>query len=191
MSEATSHSLIVRVRAGDSAAWSQLVQDYGPLVYTWCRKAGLQAADAADVLQEVFQRVHRSIRGFDHDRAGATFHGWLRRITQHQIQDHFRRCHREPQAAEHSSVVDHCRAPSSSSSAETSGSGPERRYLMRRIVAELQAEFEPRTWQAFWQTTVEQRSVREVGEQLGMSVAAVRQAKYRVLQRLRLELEPA
>ena len=42
--------------------------DLSPLVYRFARRRGLQEADAADVTQDVFRAVARSIRQFDYDR---------------------------------------------------------------------------------------------------------------------------
>jgi RNA polymerase sigma-70 factor (ECF subfamily) len=56
-------------------------------------------------------------------------------------------------------------------------------------LAIVQPEFEQITWQAAWRTTIDGRSATEVGEELGMTPAAVRKAKSRVLQRLRVEME--
>ena len=53
---------------------------------------------------------------------------------------------------------------------------------------EERAEFEERTWQAFWRVTVEGQDTAEVAAQLGISANGVRQAKSRVLRRLREEL---
>jgi RNA polymerase sigma-70 factor (ECF subfamily) len=60
---------------------------------------------------------------------------------------------------------------------------------MQRALQLVQSEFEPRTLQAFWQSTVDGRSTADVAADLGMSPKAVRQAKYRVLNRLRHELD--
>ncbi len=56
-SESISTTLLDRVKSHDQAAWRQLVQVCGRLVYWWCRQSGLQADDAADVVQEVFKAV--------------------------------------------------------------------------------------------------------------------------------------
>ncbi len=51
----TRASLIVRLRdAADVAAWDEFVATYGPLVYRLALRQGLQAADADDVVQQVF-----------------------------------------------------------------------------------------------------------------------------------------
>jgi RNA polymerase sigma-70 factor (ECF subfamily) len=52
----------------------------------------------------------------------------------------------------------------------------------------IRGEFEEHTWQAFWLSAVEERSAAEIGSQLHMTAAAVRNAKYKVLHRLRDEL---
>ena len=41
----TSSTLLHRVRSRDPAAWQRFVNLYGPLVYHWGRRAGLQEAD--------------------------------------------------------------------------------------------------------------------------------------------------
>src|SRR5262249_29863843 len=63
--------------------------------------------------------------------------------------------------------------------------------LHQQLHATLEAirgEFEPRTWQAFSAVQMEGRDTGEVGRELSMTTAAVRKARLRVLQRLRLEL---
>lgn len=59
---------------------------------------------------------------------------------------------------------------------------------MKQTLELIRAEFEDRTWQAFWRVTVEDRQSGLVAEALEMTPGAVRQAKSRVLRRLREEL---
>ena len=58
-------------------------------------------------------------------------------------------------------------------------------WLSRRVLESIQAEFESRTWQAFWRTTVDGQPPAGVAADLQMSVPAVYMAKSRVLRRLR------
>ena len=53
------------------------------------------------------------------------------------------------------------------------------------------AEFEDRTWQAFWRITAEGEFPADVAKGLGMSLQAVQKAKSRVLCRLRREIDDA
>jgi len=63
----------------------------------------------------------------------------------------------------------------------------EKQGLLRHALELLQAEFEPRTWQAFWKIVVEEKAPADVAAELGMSKGAVYVAKSRVLKRLREE----
>jgi RNA polymerase sigma-70 factor (ECF subfamily) len=60
--------------------------------------------------------------------------------------------------------------------------------LYRRALGLIQAEFEPRTWQAFWRAAVDAQATDVIAGELGMSPVAVRIAKSRVLARLREEV---
>ena len=62
------------------------------------------------------------------------------------------------------------------------------KQLFHRALDLIRAEFEPRTWQAFWRTAIDGREAKDVAADLAMSQGAVRVAKSRVLQRLRAEL---
>ena len=52
-------------------------------------------------------------------------------------------------------------------------------------VDQVKGEFQPSTWQAFWQTAVEAKNAKDVGEKLKMTPGAVYVAKSRVLARIR------
>jgi len=181
--------LLGRAREGDATAWDRLSLLYAPLVYSWCRRRGLREADAADVVQDVFQAVATHLGPFRKQERGDTFRGWLRTITEIKIRDHFRKMAHEAEAvggtdAQHR--LAQIPAPFGLESG-ASGEDPEVPFF-RRILEAVRLEFEERTWQAFWRTTIAGRSPKEVGSELAMSQGAVRVAKSRVLRRLREEL---
>ena len=60
--------------------------------------------------------------------------------------------------------------------------------LLHRAMEMVKAEFEHRTWNAFWRSAVENEPTTEIAAHLGITANAVRQAKSRVLRRLREEL---
>ena len=97
--DSTSSSLLRRARIQDPAAWRRLVDTYGRRVYRWCRQSGLQPADANNVAQDVFAVIARKLSTFEYRQDGDTFRGWMRRITQNKIRDHFRSANRVPRAS--------------------------------------------------------------------------------------------
>lgn len=190
-SGSASSSLLRRVQSRDASAWWRLVKLYGPVVYAWARGAGLQAADATDVVQEVFAAVWQSIEQFRRDRPEDSFRGWLWTIARNKIRDRFRRLRHQPQAHGGTAaqeilarLPEQPPATSPGQSGLQAGSG-----LVHRALELVRAEFEESTWQAFWRTAVDGRSPAGVAEELGMTLHAVYKAKSRVLQRLRHELE--
>ena len=64
-----------------------------------------------------------------------------------------------------------------------------KRRAFRWAAQRVRNEFTESTWQAFWQTGVQNRPVEEVAGELGMSAGAVYVARSRVLARLRDRVE--
>jgi RNA polymerase sigma-70 factor, ECF subfamily len=188
-STSTSRSLLARVNTNDAAAWERLVTLYTPLVWHWCRKMDLPRQEIADVFQEVFQAVAAHIHDFHRDRPGDTFRGWLRTITRNKVNDHFRSQNREPQAAGGSEAKAWwSRLPEHPLQCESSDRPERYDRLFRQALELIKAEFQERTWRAFWRVVVEGQSPQAVAQDLNISPGAVRVAKCRVLHRLRLEL---
>jgi len=188
-SASTSRSLLARLRVNEPAAWDRLVSLYAPLVWHWCRRMGLPRQDAADVLQEVFQAVALHLDTFRKARPQDSFRGWLRAITRNKVIDHARREGRQPRAAGGTAarvwlaqVVEADRAAEDPEEAALEG------QVVHRALQGIRAEFEERTWRAFWRVTVDGQPAQDVAQELGMTPGAVRVAKCRVLNRLRREL---
>jgi len=186
---ATSLTLLQRAQARQPAAWERLVDLYAPLVLHWCRRAGLGDHDASDVFQEVFRSVAEHLGEFRRDRPGDTFRGWLRTITRNKVHDHFRRQQRQP-AATGGSDVQRQLLEVQDQALDTED--PSEHALLTRQLHQalelIRPEVEEKTWTAFWKVQIDGAEPREVAEELDMTPAAVRKARYRVLQRLREEL---
>jgi RNA polymerase sigma-70 factor (ECF subfamily) len=140
-----------------------------------------------DVLQEVFRAVVSHIGAFRKTQRGDTFRGWLRTVWRSKVHDLFRRRQREPEGAGGTDAQRRLAqwAGPPAPGEEDSDDRNAERALLHRALALIRSEFEERTWQAFWRTTVEGREAKAVGDELGMSPGAVRVAKSRVLHRLR------
>jgi RNA polymerase sigma-70 factor, ECF subfamily len=194
-----SSSLLVRLRAFDQNAWDRFVSLYGPLVYVWCRNAGLQAADAADVGQEVFRAVAQKINDFRRSGPNDSFHGWVRKIVRNKIVDHFRRRSKQAHAAGGTDALNDLLAipaasdplidgdVSNTDAARSANDHIELRMLVHQAVELIRSSFEERTCRAFWKIAVDGRLPKDVAAELKMSLSAVYMAKSRVLRRLREE----
>lgn len=183
----TSTSLLERIRCLDGDAWGRFVTLYGPLVYDACRRFRVQPTDADDVVQEVLQSVSRAIGGFKKERPGDSFRGWLYRIVQNKVRDHYRRGAKQPAGVGGSdfklAIEQLPEELSDDSVSSVSGVDP----ALTRALEMIRAEYQERTWKAFWRLTVEGHSAAEIAADLGMKTNSVRQAKFRVMQRLRAE----
>src|SRR6516164_626136 len=82
----TRPSLLLQIRdVRDTASWQTFVDVYAPLVHRYCRRRGLQDADAADVCQEVLGQVACSIRAFEYMPERGRFRDWLSRVTRSKL----------------------------------------------------------------------------------------------------------
>jgi RNA polymerase sigma-70 factor (ECF subfamily) len=183
----TRYSLLVRVQdPRDHAAWLEFVAIYEPLVYGLARRRGLQDADACDLCQDVFRAVAKPVHGWKPDPARGSFRGWLFRIAQNLLVNFLRRERRRPCASGDSDARRLLDAlPANGDEYARLIEFEYRRRLFEVAARQIEAEFTPTTWQAFWQTTIESQPIVRVAEALGISQGAVYIARSRVLARLR------
>jgi RNA polymerase sigma-70 factor (ECF subfamily) len=186
--EITPLSVLKRARSKDPQAWRRLIDLYQPLVRFWCSQAGLRGPDAEDTTQEVFAAAALNLDGFHRDRPGDTFRGWLRTITRNQVLLHFRRSQGKAQAEGGSDALHKLQQTPDPLAGREEEEGTEMAQVYRRALEQVRAAFEEPTWQAFWRTAIEGQSPTALTAELSMTPAAIRQAKSRVLRRLRDEL---
>jgi RNA polymerase sigma-70 factor (ECF subfamily) len=178
----TSLTLLEGLRANEPAAWALMVRLYTPLVHYWCGTFGLRGPDTEDVAQDVFQAAATSLASFRRDSDTDTFRGWLRGITRHKVLLHFRRQGRYPRATGGAAAWAELQEVAAPAEAQDT---QERDTLHWQALELVKAEFGVRTWQMFWRTAIEGRSPADLADELGVTPAAVRMAKYRVLRRLK------
>ncbi|MCE5268687.1 MAG: sigma-70 family RNA polymerase sigma factor [Planctomycetaceae bacterium] len=196
-----SATLLDRVRSRRPEAWQRFVDLYGPVVYRWCRQLGVGRGDAPDVVQEVFVAVAAGVGRFRRDRPGDSFGAWLRTVTRNEANDFFRHRHDQPNAQGGTtayrqilnvpeSIPDSSRASGNAEEGKAANSRltPDNGFA-RRLLDAVRADFEVRTWDTACRVLVDRESPANVAAAMGMSLAAVYQAKSRVLRRLRREME--
>ena len=186
----TRASLLVQLRDGTNhSAWQEFVKLYGPIIYGFARKRGLQDADAADLMQDVMRSVSAAIGRLDYDRNQGTFRGWLFTITRNKIFTFLSARRIRPQGSGDTTTN---RLLEQHADGEDGSQAWELEY-QRRVAAlameRVKGEFQESTWRAFWLTAVEGRAVGDVTRQVGLSAGAIYVAKSRVLARLKEEVE--
>lgn len=176
----TRASLLARLQArpAPAAAWEDFVRVYGGPVHRWCRKHGLQPADAADVAQDVLLRFWRQSARYRYDPRG-TFRGYLRSIVRGAVAD-WHAARRRPGAVG-SAVPLHRLALT-----------PARDDLAARLeeafdteivafaMREVRERVHPRTWQAFQRQVLDQCRGVDVAAELGVDVNVVYVARHKV-----------
>jgi RNA polymerase sigma-70 factor (ECF subfamily) len=176
-------TLFNRLRqAPDNQAWTQFVRLYTPLLFGWARNCGESDHDAADLVQEVFVAFLKTLPTLRIDEPGQ-LRAWLRTVMLNKLRDRKRREVRAEKGLQE--LRPEAELPQG---AESFWDTEYYQKLARRALRVMQAEFNPSTWKACWETVVEGRPVANVAQELGITENAVYVAKCRVLRRLRQEL---
>ena len=184
--------MLYQIQQMQPDAWTRLVETFGPIVYHWCRQSGVRAHDSSDLVQDIFSSVARGIKNFERAKPSGSFRSWLATITRNRVRDYFRRdVVKQPIGTGGTNLL--LQLNNVPEELEKTLSGINQDSLDERLPAQVlekvRSEVEPRTWQAFWQTTVENRDAQEVAEELEMKLASVYQARSRVLRRLRARMD--
>jgi RNA polymerase sigma-70 factor (ECF subfamily) len=153
------------------------------MIYRWASRAGLDANEAADLVQDVFLVLVEKLPEFQYD-GQRSFRAWLKTVTLNRWREQARRRLPGAQIVADGSLPE----PESPNPAELFEEAEYRGQLVRRAMQIVEADFEPATWKAWRQFVVEGRPAKEVAAETGLSVNAVYLAKGRVLRRLREEL---
>jgi RNA polymerase sigma-70 factor, ECF subfamily len=176
-------SLLERVcQHWDQEAWARFVELYSPLIFSWGQRCGLQPADCADLTQEVFTTLVQKLPEYTYD-AHKSFRAWLRTVTLNLWRDRQRRT-----GTRRLPGNDQLDEAAAADDVSVLAEDEYRRHLVGRALRILQSDFQPATWQSFWQHVVLGRPAADIARELGITVAAVYCGKLRVLNRLRQEL---
>lgn len=195
VSHPTSLSLLERLRSASSddessgpLDWRRFTHLYDPMLRNWLRNKGVVQDDADDIVQNVFTVVVRRIGEFQHNGRTGAFRNWLRTIMLLCLKEHWRAKLANPMGVGGSDLqvmIAELEDPDSQTSKIWNQEHD--RYIMAKLLEQIRGQFDPRTWKAFEQFALCNRSAAEVAEELGITSNAVFIAKSRVLTRLRKE----
>lgn len=170
----------------DVNAWQSFVNQYGPLIYRFCRNRGLQDADAADVTQEVFRQLGKSFPSFKLDSERGRFRSWLGTITRNEISRFLKKI-RRPGFGTGGANSDGL-LKSLASDGEAIWLEEFNAHVYHSLLAQLRLEFDDATWRAFEMLWIDDVPAATVARLMDREIGWVYRAKFNVLSRLRAEV---
>jgi RNA polymerase sigma-70 factor (ECF subfamily) len=187
--ETTHVSLLLRLRRNpsDAGAWQAFVRRYGPRVFAWCRRWGLQEADADDVTQNVLLILAEKMREFSYD-ANGSFRAWLKTVARHAWSKFVAAQARHGRASSDQEKLAVLQSLTARDDLTARLEEEYDRELLDQAMMRVAQRVESHTWQAFTLLAFEGRSGAEVAAQLHLPVAMVYVAKCRVQKLLREEI---
>src|SRR6478672_7626613 len=157
----------IEAAKADPSRFAELYDEHFERVYAYVLRRVPDRSDAQDITADVFQSALANLQRFEW--RGAPFAAWLYRIAANAIADHFQRKARTLPAE----------VPQ-----ETRTDDVERRAILFRSVDRLPADQRRVIVMRFG----EEKSIREIAQEIGRSEGAVKQLQWRGLQSLRAQM---
>ena len=182
-------SLLGRLRRDphNPSAWDEFVEHYGSKMYAWCRKWGLQEADARDVTQNVLLKLAHKMKDFAYDPS-RSFRAWLKTLTRNALSDFVEGRSRAGRGSGDSAVGRMLDSVAARADLEQHLEEEFDRELLDEAMTRVRLRVAPQTWEAFRLTALEGLSGAEAAARIPMQVAQVFVAKRRVHKMLQEEV---
>jgi RNA polymerase sigma-70 factor (ECF subfamily) len=178
---ATQPSLLSRVRdPADQAAWRDFESKYRDLVLRYCRRRGLQATDAEDILQATLLKLMRSLPGFVYDPSRGRFRDYLYRVVRNAITDLAARQAGRPHAVD----TDVLAAAAGEQTTDQQWEEEWTDHHYRQAIATVRTTFDAKSV-AIFERLLAGDPAEGVAASFDMNVMAVHKVKQRVKDRLR------
>lgn len=163
--------LLVEAAKRDPARFGELYQRCIYQVYAYVSRRVASREEAEDITSDVFHHALANLRSFEW--RGAPFAAWLIRIAANRITDHWRSAARETGNA----IVDDPKDPRMEDI--------EQRAALFQLVKRLPDDQRRVVVLRF----VEEKSIREIAQELRRTEGAVKQLQFRALEKLRASVE--
>ncbi len=181
-------AFVEELRAGSQDAFVCLLAAYQNPVFNLVSHIVENAADASDVLQEVFVKVFKGIKGFNGDSSLKT---WIYRIAVHEASNHrrgwVRRHWREPVS------VDDTESPSAAAASQAASSERDPYQVLEQaerevVVKQALASLAPPYRTVLVLREIEGLPYEEIAQVLGLAVGTVKSRLMRGRELLRRKL---
>lgn len=178
MGERSLARAVRRARAGDTAAFARLYDEYAAKIYAFVRSRTATAEDAEDVTATVFMKAWEALDSYE--PRGLPFSAWLFRIARNAVVDDYRRSARAPVPVEDvGPLADAADEPEESALAAADAERV--RALVRRLTDDQAAVIALRFWWDF--------SLAETAAALGKNENAIKALQHRAIRSLARMLE--
>jgi RNA polymerase sigma-70 factor (ECF subfamily) len=168
--------ILVEAAQRDRSRFGELYERNFARVYAYVSRRLADRSDVEDVTAEVFRQALVNLGQFEW--RGVPFVAWLLRIAANAVTDHWRRVSREQPMPDLDGPEP---APADPADIEA----VERRALLFRLVRTLPVDQRRVIEMRF----AEERSVREIAQELNRTESAVKQLQFRAIQNLRAQLQ--
>jgi len=179
--------LVMASKAGDSAAFEELVARYDRKVFRIAYHIIHNFDDAQDIVQEAFMKVFQNLGQF---RADSKFSTWLYRIVVNQSLMELRKHRKKPPVAMELSIDGEEEGQPPIDLSDW-GPNPEEQYKqseLQDLLARLLMDLRPALRVVFVMRDIEGQSLQETAEALALTVSAVKTRSLRARLYLRERL---
>ena len=163
--------LLIEAAKRDPARFGELYQRYVYQVYVYVSRRVGTREEAEDVTSDVFHHALENLKSFEW--RGVPFAAWLIRIAAHRIIDRWRKTARESGN------------PITEDPQDPRMEEIEQRAALFQLVKRLPDDQRNVVVLRF----VEEKSIRQIAQELGRSEGAVKQLQFRALEKLRASVE--
>jgi RNA polymerase sigma-70 factor (ECF subfamily) len=170
LENAADEQIQIAAAVRDPARFAELYENNFDRIYAFIARRVQNRQDAEDLTAEVFHEALRSLARFEWQ--GIPFAGWLLGIASNRLADCWRRAGKQQEVSENDwdeTGVD----------AKT-----EENLMLFQLVDELPSDQRLVIYRRF----IEQKSLREIAEELGRSEGAIKQLQFRALASLRARM---
>lgn len=158
---------------------------YRDVIVAMARYRGMQPSDADDLAQVVFVAVSTAIERFDPDREDAKFRTWIKTIARRAIINALTTRDRKSLTVNGDNMEWLLDPHTDDEDSTRELQLAYRRQVFQVAATNVQTQFDPSTWLAFWRTAVQGHAPQQVAKELDRSVGSVYTARSRVIAKLR------
>jgi RNA polymerase sigma-70 factor (ECF subfamily) len=209
----TRQSLLARLKdLSDQESWREFFEAYWRLIHATALKAGLNEAEAQEVVQEVMIAAARRMPEFSYQPGKDSLKGWLLSVTRWKVADQFRKREKAALTAslshpmgEGARRAGEGRGEADDGTARTATAervpdpgrvpleaiwdGEWRENLLRAALQRIKQTVNPAHYEMYHLHVAQGMTARETARTLGVSLAAVYLAKHRVGKLIRQQIK--